>query len=100
MAKERFCHGRIRNTHSFLWCGYQINFFRLVWRTIFVLLPTFIIHRLIAMLMTFFNDVVGILGATGFRPFWFGNLLKFKVSYHLNFQVDNTTKTILFRLKD
>ncbi|CAK9162094.1 unnamed protein product [Ilex paraguariensis] len=45
-------------------CGvYQINFFRLVWRTIFVALTT-----LIAMLMPFFNDVVGILGAFGFWP--------------------------------
>nr|AAK33098.1 amino acid transporter [Glycine max] len=42
---------------------YQLNFFRLVWRTIFVLLTT-----LIAMLMPFFNDVVGILGAFGFWP--------------------------------
>ncbi|XP_028767999.1 amino acid permease 4-like [Neltuma alba] len=42
---------------------YQLNLFRLVWRTIFVLLTT-----LIAMLMPFFNDVVGILGAFGFWP--------------------------------
>ncbi|KAK7264188.1 hypothetical protein RJT34_31793 [Clitoria ternatea] len=45
-------------------CGvYQLNFFRLVWRTIFVLLTT-----LVAMLIPFFNDVVGILGAFGFWP--------------------------------
>lgn len=45
-------------------CGvYKLNLFRLVWRTIFVLLTT-----LIAMLMPFFNDVVGILGAFGFWP--------------------------------
>ena len=42
---------------------YQLNFFRLIWRTIFVMLTT-----LIAMLMPFFNDVVGILGAFGFWP--------------------------------
>ncbi|KAI9128435.1 hypothetical protein K1719_001428 [Acacia pycnantha] len=42
---------------------YKLNLFRLVWRTIFVLLTT-----LIAMLMPFFNDVVGILGAFGFWP--------------------------------
>ncbi|KAK7312249.1 hypothetical protein VNO77_35996 [Canavalia gladiata] len=42
---------------------YQLNFFRLVWRTIFVLLTT-----IIAMLLPFFNDVVGILGAFGFWP--------------------------------
>ncbi|KAF3434695.1 hypothetical protein FNV43_RR21780 [Rhamnella rubrinervis] len=42
---------------------YQLNLFRLVWRTLFVMLTT-----LIAMLMPFFNDVVGILGAFGFWP--------------------------------
>lgn len=42
---------------------YQLNFFRLVWRTIFVMLTT-----LIAMLMPFFNDVVGLLGSMGFWP--------------------------------
>lgn len=45
-------------------CGvYQLNFFRLVWRTLFVILTT-----VIAMLLPFFNDVVGILGAFGFWP--------------------------------
>ncbi|KAG2705967.1 hypothetical protein I3760_05G082800 [Carya illinoinensis] len=44
-------------------CIYQLNFFRLIWRTIFVILTT-----LISMLMPFFNDVVGILGAFGFWP--------------------------------
>lgn len=42
---------------------YQLNLFRLVWRTIFVILTT-----LISMLLPFFNDVVGILGAFGFWP--------------------------------
>lgn len=42
---------------------YQLNLFRLVWRTLFVMLTT-----IIAMLMPFFNDVVGILGAFGFWP--------------------------------
>jgi len=42
---------------------YQINFFRLFWRTAFVVTIT-----LIAMLLPFFNDVVGILGALGFWP--------------------------------
>lgn len=42
---------------------YQLNFFRVVWRTAFVVLTT-----LIAMLLPFFNDVVGILGALGFWP--------------------------------
>lgn len=43
--------------------AYQINFFRLIWRTAFVITTT-----LIAMLLPFFNDVVGILGALGFWP--------------------------------
>ncbi|KAM7258245.1 hypothetical protein ACFE04_013986 [Oxalis oulophora] len=42
---------------------YQLNWFRLIWRTGFVVLIT-----LIAMLLPFFNDVVGILGAMGFWP--------------------------------
>ncbi|WOH13744.1 hypothetical protein DCAR_0933255 [Daucus carota subsp. sativus] len=42
---------------------YQINLFRMVWRTCFVVLTT-----IIAMLLPFFNDVVGILGAMGFWP--------------------------------
>jgi hypothetical protein len=43
--------------------AYQVNLFRLVWRSLFVVITT-----LIAMLMPFFNDVVGILGAFGFWP--------------------------------
>ncbi|OMP01204.1 Amino acid transporter, transmembrane [Corchorus olitorius] len=42
---------------------YKLNLFRLVWRTIFVILTT-----VISMLLPFFNDVVGILGALGFWP--------------------------------
>ncbi|CAI9106005.1 OLC1v1005053C1 [Oldenlandia corymbosa var. corymbosa] len=42
---------------------YKLNFFRLIWRTIFVIFTT-----MISMLMPFFNDVVGILGAIGFWP--------------------------------
>ncbi|KAE8724705.1 Amino acid permease 2 [Hibiscus syriacus] len=42
---------------------YRLNLFCLVWRTIFVAITT-----LIAMLMPFFNDVVGFLGAIGFWP--------------------------------
>ncbi|KAK4490137.1 hypothetical protein RD792_000794 [Penstemon davidsonii] len=41
----------------------KLNLFRLVWRTLFVILTT-----IISMLMPFFNDVVGILGAFGFWP--------------------------------
>ncbi|OMO52048.1 Amino acid transporter, transmembrane [Corchorus capsularis] len=42
---------------------YKLNLFRLVWRTIFVIFTT-----VISMLLPFFNDVVGILGALGFWP--------------------------------
>ncbi|KAL3513694.1 hypothetical protein ACH5RR_026411 [Cinchona calisaya] len=42
---------------------FKLNLFRLVWRTIFVIVTT-----IISMLMPFFNDVVGILGAFGFWP--------------------------------
>ncbi|KAL6525049.1 Amino acid permease 3 [Orobanche minor] len=42
---------------------FKLNLFRLVWRTIFVIVTT-----VISMLMPFFNDVVGILGALGFWP--------------------------------
>lgn len=45
--------------------GFHFNMspFRLVWRTIFVIITTFI-----AMLIPFFNDVLGFLGAVGFWP--------------------------------
>ncbi|KAL1543798.1 Amino acid permease 3, variant 2 [Salvia divinorum] len=42
---------------------YKVTAFRLVWRSVFVVLTT-----VISMLMPFFNDVVGILGAFGFWP--------------------------------
>lgn len=42
---------------------FKLNLFRLVWRTVFVIITT-----VISMLMPFFNDVVGILGAFGFWP--------------------------------
>ncbi|KAL0314348.1 UNVERIFIED_CONTAM: Amino acid permease 3 [Sesamum angustifolium] len=42
---------------------FKLKLFRLIWRTIFVIITT-----IISMLMPFFNDVVGILGALGFWP--------------------------------
>ncbi|XP_057419766.1 amino acid permease 2-like isoform X2 [Lotus japonicus] len=42
---------------------YNLNLFRLIWRTLFVISTTFI-----AMLIPFFNDVLGLLGALGFWP--------------------------------
>lgn len=41
----------------------KLNLFRLVWRTVFVILTT-----VISMLLPFFNDIVGLLGALGFWP--------------------------------
>ncbi|XP_031476217.1 amino acid permease 3-like [Nymphaea colorata] len=52
-----------RNICLPLFGSYNLNLFRLVWRTAFVVLTT-----VISMLMPFFNDVVGILGALGFWP--------------------------------
>ncbi|CAK8567964.1 unnamed protein product [Lathyrus sativus] len=43
--------------------GYNLNLFRLVWRTFFVIIATFV-----AMLIPFFTDVLGFLGAIGFWP--------------------------------
>ncbi|CAN1239985.1 Amino acid permease 3, partial [Linum grandiflorum] len=42
---------------------YNLNLFRMLWRTIFVMLTT-----LISMLLPFFNGIVGLLGALGFWP--------------------------------
>lgn len=42
---------------------YRLNLFRLVWRTVFVITTT-----VISMLLPFFNDIVGLLGALGFWP--------------------------------
>lgn len=41
----------------------KLSVFRLIWRTIFVIATT-----VISMLLPFFNDIVGILGAFGFWP--------------------------------
>ncbi|KAK9167426.1 hypothetical protein Scep_002617 [Stephania cephalantha] len=42
---------------------FNLNLFRLVWRSIFVVITT-----VVSMLLPFFNDIVGILGAFGFWP--------------------------------
>uniref|UniRef100_A0A1J3DPK7 Amino acid permease 3 n=1 Tax=Noccaea caerulescens TaxID=107243 RepID=A0A1J3DPK7_NOCCA len=42
---------------------FRLNLFRLIWRTVFVIITT-----VISMLLPFFNDVVGLLGALGFWP--------------------------------
>lgn len=40
-----------------------LNLFRLIWRTMFVIFTT-----VVAMLLPFFNDIVGLIGALGFWP--------------------------------
>ncbi|WOL03575.1 hypothetical protein Cni_G12295 [Canna indica] len=42
---------------------YKLNLFRLTWRSAFVVVTT-----VVSMLLPFFNDVVGLLGAVGFWP--------------------------------
>ncbi|KAK1310351.1 Amino acid permease 2 [Acorus calamus] len=42
---------------------FSLNLFRLIWRSLFVVATT-----VISMLLPFFNDVVGLLGALGFWP--------------------------------
>ncbi|GER40228.1 amino acid transporter [Striga asiatica] len=49
--------------HSLLNGSYNINFFRLVWRTIYV-----VITSVIAMIFPFFNDFLGLIGAASFYP--------------------------------
>ncbi|MED6149715.1 Amino acid permease 4 [Stylosanthes scabra] len=43
--------------------SYNLNTFRLVWRSFFVVVTTFI-----SMLIPFFNDILGVIGALGFWP--------------------------------
>ncbi|XVF01417.1 hypothetical protein REPUB_Repub04eG0087300 [Reevesia pubescens] len=45
-------------------CGvYRFSAFRLVWRTAYVIMTT-----IVAMILPFFNDILGLLGAVGFWP--------------------------------
>ncbi|KAL5729002.1 Amino acid permease 6 [Ranunculus cassubicifolius] len=50
---------RIKGTNI----NYRVNFFRLVWRTLFVVAAT-----ALAMAMPFFNDILALLGAIGYWP--------------------------------
>ncbi|XLT07162.1 hypothetical protein HN51_045911 [Arachis hypogaea] len=43
--------------------SYNLNIFRLVWRSLYVVVST-----VIAMLIPFFNDILGVIGALGFWP--------------------------------
>ncbi|XLR36439.1 hypothetical protein HN51_045780 [Arachis hypogaea] len=43
--------------------SYNLNIFRIIWRSLYVVVST-----LIAMLIPFFNDILGVIGALGFWP--------------------------------
>ncbi|XP_019196917.1 PREDICTED: amino acid permease 3-like isoform X2 [Ipomoea nil] len=67
-AKDRFPDSKLitRDLQIPLFPGgkpFKLNLFRLVWRSVFVVITT-----VISMLLPFFNDIVGILGALGFWP--------------------------------
>ncbi|XP_078447488.1 amino acid permease 3-like isoform X2 [Wolffia australiana] len=64
-ARRRWPRSSIINAEllSQRWAPLQLNVFRLLWRSAFVVAVT-----VISMLLPFFNDVVGFLGAIGFWP--------------------------------
>lgn len=62
-SKSKFIVDEYEVAIPFSGSAYKLNLFRLVWRTAFVALTT-----VISMLLPFFNDVVGLLGAFGFWP--------------------------------
>ncbi|XP_050210960.1 amino acid permease 6-like [Mercurialis annua] len=63
-------------TKSYKICGiYQLNFFRLIWRTSYVILTS-----LIAMIFPLFNSVLGLLGALSFWPL----TLYFPIEMHIS----------------
>eukprot|EP00884_Botryococcus_braunii_P012537 jgi/Botrbrau1/21284/Bobra.0463s0001.1 len=59
----RLVHWEKRVRIPFTNTVYHFSAFRLVWRTFYVVATT-----LIAMLLPFFNDVLGLIGAIGFWP--------------------------------
>ena len=61
--KSEFVNHEYEARIPYMGSSCRLKLFRLIWRTIFVVVTT-----LISMLMPFFNDVVGILGALGFWP--------------------------------
>nr|GMC47275.1 amino acid permease 3-like [Ipomoea batatas] len=64
-AKQKFPHSNLiaRDLQVPLVPNFRLNLFRLIWRSLFVVFTT-----IISMLLPFFNDIVGILGALGFWP--------------------------------
>ena len=53
----------------------KLNLFRLIWRTTFVVFTT-----LVSMLLPFFNDILGLLGASAFWPL----TVYFPISMHIS----------------
>nr|GLL17539.1 amino acid permease 3-like isoform X2 [Ipomoea trifida] len=64
-AKQKFPNSNLITTDLQvpLVPNFRLNLFRLVWRSLFVVFTT-----VVSMLLPFFNDIVGILGALGFWP--------------------------------
>lgn len=61
--KSQLIHKQYTITLPFYGPSYHLNIFRLVWRTTFVIFTT-----LSSMLLPFFNDILGVLGALAFWP--------------------------------
>ncbi|KAF3439282.1 hypothetical protein FNV43_RR17558 [Rhamnella rubrinervis] len=71
--------------------SYGLNFFRLVFRTCFVILTT-----VIAMILPFFNDVLGIMGAVGFWPLTVYFPMEIYIAHK---KIERwTTKWVMFRV--
>ncbi|KAH0460006.1 hypothetical protein IEQ34_010669 [Dendrobium chrysotoxum] len=62
-AARKWSHSEFISREIKICRSYKLNLFRLVWRTAFVVVTT-----VISMLIPFFNDIVGLLGAVGFWP--------------------------------
>lgn len=63
-GKEKWPESKFINAeHAVLGGRYYLNFFRLVWRTLYV-----IITSVLAMIFPFFNDFLGLIGSLSFWP--------------------------------
>jgi predicted Na+-dependent transporter len=71
--RSDFINNERKNKIGFL--TFNINLFRLIWRTIFVIMAT-----VIAMAMPFFNEFLALLGAFGFWPL----IIFFPVQMHIS----------------
>ncbi|KAG8369153.1 hypothetical protein BUALT_Bualt15G0121700 [Buddleja alternifolia] len=62
-CRERWPQSKFINTEYTIYGHSCINFFRLVWRTVYVILTA-----LVAMIFPFFNGFLGLIGAASFYP--------------------------------